>query len=429
MRRPRLTIRGRLTLVYGGLFLVAGLAVLGVTYVLTAQRVGGEKFWAKCGPGAEAPLQPSGEPRVPPGAAPTPPARQPDTSPGDDCLVGVGGEIAPPLTREEVRKVVDKSADTTLQEVLIQGSIALAVVGAAAIALGWLLAGRLLQPLHRMTETARRIAAAPGADGTMHERIALDGPDDEVKELADTFDLMLERLDGAFDSQRRFIANASHELRTPLTLNRTLLEVALDPDTATPEIRQLGTTLLAVNARHARLIDGLLLLARSERALDEHFYVDLADVVAHVVTQLPQEKIAVRLDAAEAPTAGSPVLLERLVQNLVENALRHNVSEDGWVRVATGVRPGTGQAMLTVENSGPHVPRYEIAGLFEPFRRLGTDRVGTSAHGVGLGLSIVEAVARAHGGTVTAEPRDEGGLVMTVLLPAFSARRSVAKPE
>jgi signal transduction histidine kinase len=425
LRRPRLTIRGRLTFVYGSLFLVAGLALLGVTYALVSQRTSGEKFFAKCGPGFEAP---STAPDV--GMPPTGPP--PKVSP-EDCVMGsVGG--GEPISKEDVRRLADSTVDTTLREVLIQGAIALAVVGAAAVALGWLLAGRLLQPLHRMTETARRIAASPGADGAMHERIALDGPEDEVRELADTFDLMLERLDAAFDGQRRFIANASHELRTPLTLNRTLLEVALDPDTATPEITQLGTTLLAVNARHARLIDGLLLLARSERALDEHFYVDLADVVAHVVTQLPQEKIAVRVDAAEAITAGSPVLLERLVQNLVENGIRHNLTEGGWVHVATGVRPGTDQAVLTVTNSGPHVPRYEITGLFEPFRRLGNDRVGTATQGVGLGLSIVQAITKVHGGTVTAEPRDDGGLVMTVTLPPYpgstpSARRSLASRE
>jgi len=281
------------------------------------------------------------------------------------------------------------------------------MVGVAAIALGWLVAGRMLQPLHRITETARRIAESPAADRGLHDRIALQGPDDEIKQLADTFDLMLTRLDRSFDGQRRFIANASHELRTPLTLNRTLLEVSLHDESASPGMRQLGTTLLAINDRHGRLIDGLLLLARSERELTERSYVDLADIAAHV------SGAGIQMELYEATTIGDPVLLERLVQNLVENGVRHNLP-GGWVRVATYAKNGL--ATLEVANTGPVVPRYDVAGLFEPFRRLGTDRL--AGPGVGLGLSIVRAVARAHGGEVHAVPRDEGGLTVTVTLPA-----------
>jgi signal transduction histidine kinase len=265
-----------------------------------------------------------------------------------------------------------------------------------------------------MTETARRIADAPAADRVLRERIALDGPHDEIKSLADTFDVMLERLDHSFDGQRRFVANASHELRTPLALNRTLLEVALDAETASPEVRQLGTTLLAINARHERLIDGLLLLARSERETANGAFVDLADIVAHVTAQVPQGPVTVRVEPGEAPTTGNPVLLERLVQNLVENGLRYNVPEDGWVAVMSDTRPD-GTAVLVVSNTGPVVPSYEIPSLFEPFRRLGTDRLSSS--GAGLGLSIVQSVARSHGGDVHAEPRNAGGLVVTVTLP------------
>jgi signal transduction histidine kinase len=289
------------------------------------------------------------------------------------------------------------------------------VTGIAAIAFGWLIAGRMLQPLHRVTDTARRIAEAPAADRGLHERIALQGPHDEIKQLADTFDVMLERLDHSFDGQRRFIANASHELRTPLALNRALLEVAVHRRPASPEVRQLGETLLEINTRHERLIDGLLLLARSEREIAERSFVDLADIVEHVVAQVPPGPVAVRTEPEEAPTTGNPVLLERLVQNLVENGVRHNAAEAGWVRVTTSTRPD-GSVELQVSNTGPVVPRYEIPSLFEPFRRLGTDRLATSP-GVGLGLSIVRAVARAHGGDVQAEPRDGGGLVVTVTLP------------
>ncbi|GGM28092.1 hypothetical protein GCM10007977_031760 [Dactylosporangium sucinum] len=282
----------------------------------------------------------------------------------------------------------------------------------AAVAFSWLIAGRLLQPLHRVTETARRIAAAP--DRGLHERIALAGPYDEVKELADTFDGMLARLDKSFDGQRRFIANASHELRTPLTLNRTLLEVATDPATASPELVQLGRTLLAVNDRHERLIEGLLLLARSERPVTERAYVDLADVVGHVAGQLPTGSVKVEAVAHEAPTIGNAVLLERVVHNLVENGVRHNLPEHGWVRAESGTRPD-GTVFVRVTNSGPVVPRYEIPNLFEPFRRLGAERA--KAPGAGLGLSIVRAVALAHGGGVQADPRDGGGLIVTVILP------------
>jgi signal transduction histidine kinase len=360
-------MRLRLTLVYGGLLLVAGIVLLGVTYVLISQRL------------------------------PT----------GDMVLrteVPAPGTAAPQL----IRRYASDARDSALNTVLTQGAIALAVVSAAAIALGWLIAGRLLQPLHRITDTARRIAYAPAGGEGLHERIALAGPSDEIKQLADTFDLMLARLDQSFDGQRRFIANASHELRTPLTLNRTLLEVALSPDGVPPQLAQLGTTLLAINERQGRLIDGLLVLAQSERALTERSYVDLADIVHHVAPEAD-------LDAREAPTAGDPVLLERLVQNLVENGRRHNIPEDGgWVRVRTGVWNAT--VFLEVSNSGPQIPAYEVPSLFEPFRRLGADRTAGSS-GAGLGLSIVRAVAHAHGGGVRADARPEGGLVVTVTLP------------
>ncbi|MEU7906666.1 HAMP domain-containing sensor histidine kinase [Actinoplanes sp. NPDC049118] len=368
----RLTVRGRLTLVYGGLFLAFGVVLLGFTYVLVWQRV-----------------------------------------PGKAIVRGQSGISAVPepgLPKPEVyfEQVIRETRDDALSALLTQGGIALLVVGTVAIALGWLVAGRLLQPLHRITETARRIAEAPAADRGLHERIALTGPDDEIKQLADTFDLMLTRLDRSFDGQRRFIANASHELRTPLTLNRTLLEVALQQESASAELRQLGTTLLAINDRHGRLIDGLLTLARSERELTERSYVDLADIASHVSTD------DIRAELGEAATVGDPVLLERLVQNLVENGVRHNLPDGGWVRVVTYTKDGL--ATLEVSNTGPVVPRYEVETLFEPFRRLGNERL--AGPGAGLGLSIVRAVARAHGGEVHAVPRDGGGLVVTVALPA-----------
>ncbi|WP_127504516.1 sensor histidine kinase [Actinoplanes solisilvae] len=370
----RLTVRGRLTLVYGGLFVLAGLVLLGVTYVLVSQRL--PTVLAKS------------ESVLPPG--------------------GVAGGVT---DRVEIRRFVEGTQNDALKTLLSQGAIALLVVSAAAIALGWLIAGRMLHPLQQITATARRIADAPDADRGLHERIALSGPTDEIKQLADTFDIMLARLDHSFDGQRRFIASASHELRTPLTLNRTLLEVALAQETASEQVRQLGTTLLAINDRHGRLIDGLLLLAQSERPVADRSYVDLADIVEHVAVS---DTVKVVTEPHEATVAGNPVLLERLVQNLVENGVRHNVPANGWVRVRTGIRPD-GWAALEVTNSGPVIPRYEVPGLFEPFHRYGTERL--HAPGAGLGLSIVRAVARAHGGEVHATARDEGGLTVTVTLP------------
>jgi signal transduction histidine kinase len=285
------------------------------------------------------------------------------------------------------------------------------------MALGWLIAGRLLQPLHEMTGTVRRIADAPAADRGLHERIALQGPQDEVKRLADTFDLMLDRFDQAFDGQRRFIANASHELRTPLALNQALLEVVVFRRAVPAEIRQMGETLMEINNRHEQLIDGLLLLARSENEILERSFVDLADIVEHVAARTPAGPVKVTVEAAEATTSGNPVLLERLVQNLVENGVRHNLPEgDGWVRVRSRTGPD-GSAVVEVANTGPVVPAYEVPTLFEPFRRLGRQRVATASHGAGLGLSIVRAVARAHGGGVHAEPRENGGLTVTATLP------------
>ena len=389
----KLSLRARLTLTYCGLFLVAGVVLLGVTYALFNQQL------SRSGTKVLAPR------RAPaPGPPPAPVRRVPE----EQLLADTEGWMK--KQRAELR-------DAAITSLVTQGSIALLVVGGAAAGLGWLIAGQVLSPLHRVTETARRIAGSPAADRGLHERIALTGPRDEVKELADTFDTMVERLDRSFDGQRRFVANASHELRTPLTLGRALVEVAMHRASASPDVRQLGETLLQINARHERLIGGLLLLARSENEITHRAPVDLADVVAHVASQTaPEAKetgIAVETDAAEAMTSGDALLLERVVQNLLENGLRHN-TEGGWVSVAC--RTEDGRAVLEVANSGPSVPPYEIPALFEPFRRLDGDRVVT-AKGAGLGLSIVQSIVRAHGGTVSAVPRAQGGLAITVALP------------
>ncbi|MEV4758861.1 HAMP domain-containing sensor histidine kinase [Micromonospora sp. NPDC049559] len=397
----RLTLRIRLTLVYGGLFLLAAIVLLAVTYFLVDQRMADPVGVAINKGVLNANLKP---------------------------------QIVPPGDGEELRillqKVQTDTKQNALNSLLTQGGIALGVVSVVAIAFGWLITGRTLQPLQQITSTARRIAGADTAGRGLHERIALSGPHDEVRQLADTFDEMLERLDRSFDGQRRFVANASHELRTPLALNRSLVELAITRPGAPAEVRQLGEALLAVNERHERLIDGLLTLADSENELTERSRVDLAEVAAYVGEQAldaarrqadgrpgqPAPRVPeIFWELAPATTLGDPILLERLAHNLVENAIRHNLPGEGWVSVRTGWSEG--RAVLVVANTGPTVPGYEIETMFQPFRRLRQERVA-GGRGFGLGLSIVRAVARAHGGSVTARPRDGGGLVVTVVLPA-----------
>jgi signal transduction histidine kinase len=380
----RLTIRARLTIVYGGLFLLCGAVLLGVTYLLVASQQPG-RFRATVSP--------------------------------PDVLLGTGpGDAARGQVREALVRYEREIRDEALSSVLTQGTIALVIVAAVAIGFGWLLAGRALQPLHQITGTARRIASAgPGGRG-LHERIALRGPRDEVSELADTFDAMLERLDRSFDGQRRLVANASHELRTPLAINRSLLELAVTRQDASADVKRLGEALLKVNERHERLIDGLLTLADSENEITERTPVDLAEVACHVTEQVETRGGAVEVvrELEPAPTAGDAILLERLAFNLVENGVRHNLPADGWVCVRTATIHGW--STLTVSNTGPVVPGYEVEALFQPFRRLGTERTN-GGRGFGLGLSIVRAVARAHGGDAIAVPREGGGLVVTVTLP------------
>jgi signal transduction histidine kinase len=394
MGRP--SIRVRLTLVYGLMFAAAGAVVIMASYLLVSNLLG-----ARLGPSGGAVVMSS-----------VPQFSVDGTSRGD---VPFGGP--PPSQRLQASIVAgqEELRDETLNSLLTQSLIALGLVGVAAAGSGWVMAGRVLRPLHQITATARRVFDDRG----LHERIGLGGPADELRELADTFDTMLERLGHAFDGQRRFVANASHELRTPLAINRTLIEVASTRPGAPDELRALGETLLAVNARHERLIDGLLLLARSESALTERTTVDLEEITEHVEvrSEAAAHKAGVTLTrtTAPAPTVGDAVLLERVVENLVDNGIRYNVP-GGHVEIAAGALHD--RAWLTVTNTGPVVPDYAVPGLFEPFRRL-RDRTGAS--GSGLGLSIVAAVVRAHGGEVTAQPRLGGGLVVRVELDRADA--------
>jgi signal transduction histidine kinase len=380
--RSRSTIRLRLTALYAGAFLLAGTALVVSMYVILGEALD-DQLTARIGVAGHLPE-----------------------------LSGVGPESTQAAHEAEdaLRTQFQQDRDDTLSTMLTASLVALGGVGVIAALLGWFVAARALRPLQQITGTARRVA-----ERNLHERIDLDGPQDEIKDLADTFDAMLERLDRAFDSQRRFVANASHELRTPLTINRTLIEVALEDPDAGPALRQLGDTLLAVNQRHERLIDGLLALAGSEEHITDPALVDLADVAHHVTTEAQDAAssagIEIRTDLQTTAVMGDPVLLERLVQNLIDNAIRYNRPEDGRITVTTVTVDGTAQ--LTVDNTGPPVPPYEIPGLFEPFHRL----LSTTDRGTGLGLSIVRSVARAHGGEADAAPGPDGGLTVRVVLP------------
>jgi signal transduction histidine kinase len=287
--------------------------------------------------------------------------------------------------------------------------VAIASIAVLAFAVCWWLTGRLLRPLRQITDTAHRLSLS-----TLHERIGLTGRPDELKELADTFDAMLDRLADAVASQRRFVANASHELRTPLAVQRTAIEVGLaDPSPA--KLALIRAELLRNTLRSERLIEGLLLLAQGERGLDARAPADLEALIAQVVAEhLPlaaREGITVTAATGPLTVAGDEVLLTRLVANLVHNAIRHN-HRGG--RVAVELSPA--DATLVVRNTGPQVPPERVGELFEPFRRLRPDRTGP-ADGAGLGLSIVAAIARAHGGSVHATAEPGGGLAVTVTLP------------
>ncbi|MEV7073132.1 HAMP domain-containing sensor histidine kinase [Streptomyces sp. NPDC091972] len=383
----RPTIRIRLTLLYGGMFLIAGILLLSIIYLVAAQALNvGSKLPFEINTGSVT----------------------------SDICRNLPSSGTSEVMNKAINACVNDQRQHALDDLLSRSLLALLGLAIIAFAFGYAMAGRVLSPLGRILRTARAVA---GSD--LSRRIELDGPDDELKELADTFDDMLERLERAFTAQQRFVGNASHELRTPLAINRTLLEVHLSDPGAPVELQQLGKTLLATNERSEQLVEGLLLLARSDNQIVERKPVDLAEVAGQAIDQVHGEAaakgVAIRGEQRTAVVQGNGVLLERIALNLVQNAVRYNVPEGGWVEVTTEVQHG--QAVLTVTNTGPVVPAYEVDNLFEPFKRLrGADRTG-SDKGVGLGLSIVRSVARAHGGHITAQPREGGGLVMRVTLP------------
>jgi signal transduction histidine kinase len=391
-RLPGRTVRLRLTLLYGALFLASGAALLAITYVLVAhQYTDNDQIFGiaiQAGPdgsGKSLPVEP--------------------------------GTIAPPLPvpGEGDAVLVKRHSAAALRQLALQSGIALAIMAILSIWLGWLVAGRVLRPLRTITNAARDISAS-----NLHRRLALEGPDDELKQLANTFDGLLGRLEASFDAQRQFVANASHELRTPLTYERALLEVALaDPDATADSLRETCERVLASGEQQERLIEALLTLSRSQRGLDQHEPFDLAAVAADVLetrrAEAEHKQLHIETALDPAPTSGDVALGERLVANLVDNAMRHNVAA-GRIEVATATK--NGHAVISIANTGPVVPSGDIDRLFQPFQRLTSDPDDGQDAGLGLGLSIVHAIATAHEATVTPKALPEGGLAIEVRFPS-----------
>ncbi|HUA06931.1 MAG TPA: ATP-binding protein [Solirubrobacteraceae bacterium] len=387
LKLPTRTARMRLTLLYAGLFLVLGTALLAVIYVLVAR--GGSIQVSQAVP---APSQIIKRLRVGPG----------------------GTGFSPPFP---LQTVVSQQRNQDLDRLLTISWVVLAITTAGAAVIGWFAAGRVLRPLRDITSTAQTISA-----GNLHERLALKGPNDEFKRLGDTLDDLLARLEGSFESQRRFVANASHELRTPLTLERTLLQVALsDPNANEETLRATCEELLVSQAEQERLLEGLLTLTSSERGLDRREPIDLAAQAESAIRQLDSKierhDLALGASLDPATTTGDAALIRRLIANLIDNAVDHNI-DGGRVEIRT--EGADGYALVGVTNTGPQVPADQVERLFEPFQRLDGTRAADDGHH-GLGLSIVRAIAVAHNAELAATPRAGGGLSVTVRFPGGSS--------
>jgi signal transduction histidine kinase len=415
LRHPQTTVRWRLTLLYAGMFLVCGAALLAVTYTLVSHAGTGSGVVAiGPPPGGAAGLARSFSSGGP---------IQVHTRPQGAFVVKGKSVSVPPnvskllgsATGQEVVRIVGRQQQIAdLHQLEIESAIALAIMAIISAVLGWYVAGRVLRPLRTITVAAQEISEA-----NLHRRLALPGPRDELRTLADTIDGLLERLQDAFDAQRRFVANASHELRTPLTAVRALLEMVIsDPHATVHTFRETCREALDESEQQEQLIDALLALAQGERGLDRRDPANLALIVDDVLRTHQAEADArhlhldVMLDSAAI--SGDRRLIARLVSNLVQNAIRHNIT-DGDVQVRVGTRAGL--VYLTVANTGPAVPAGEIERLLQPFQRLGADRRG-HREGFGLGLSIVAAITAAHDAQLDVRPGERGGLHIDVSFPA-----------
>ncbi len=387
-----MTIRLRLTLVYGGLFLLSAAALLAITYVLVNHQYSGS-FFVKSGRQAVVHFQTAGGGKL--------------TS-GTVFPVPIGAKTLAPNAKIAIAAAQGQS-DAALHQLFLSSALALAVMAALSLWLGWVIAGRALRPVRTIADAARDISAS-----SLHRRLNLEGPDDELKQLGATVDGLLGRLETSFDAQRQFVANASHELRTPLTLERTLLELALsDPNATIDSYRHTCEQLLAVGEQQERLIEALLMLSRSQRGLDSRQPVDLAAISAAAAAASDHAGLTLDTTLEPAQTIGNPRLVERLVANLVSNAIRHNIV-GGRVSLTTETRDG--HAVLTVANAGPTIPASELERIFQPFQRLDQARTSNGT-GLGLGLSIVQAIADAHEATITTRAPADGGLHIEIRFP------------
>jgi signal transduction histidine kinase len=389
--KPRLTVRARLTLLYTALFAACGSVVITITYLLVAA----------------VPMADANSIHVDNAAAFL-----------ELCRPTIGENIPDPQTARKCQAAFTEGVimgqkgqrTNTLSNLLQYSILTLVLVTALAALIGWIVASRAMRPVHQIASAAR---AAARHD--LSARVGLTGPRDELRELADTFDDMLTRLQAAFDSQRRFIANASHELRTPLAVMSTSVDVVLAKSPPSPaELVAMGHEVRAAAGHAERLIDALLTLARNEHGLKTRAEVDLDVMIEDAADAVDAGDRQIHKSLQPAVVVGDPVLLERLVANLLDNALRYNVS-GGSVWLALSCMDGLAQ--LTVGNTGPGVPPDDVEGLFEPFRRL-NERNGS---GHGLGLAIVRSTAAIHGGGVRAAARDGGGLSVVVTLPCAPA--------
>jgi signal transduction histidine kinase len=444
---PRHTVRLRLMLLYGALFLVSGAALLTITYffldaatgnafivhntngtTIAGFDIGSAPPNTGVGPvsvqqntsGHGAGSLGTGSAQSVGGHAPSK-NKGANGSAGGEELTGAGGSgkhsgLTPKQLQEQSQEFTALAyayRDRERRQLLVESGIALAIMAVVSVFLGWLVAGRVLRPLRTITATTREISAS-----NLHERLDLRGPDDELKELGDTIDGLLGRLDAAFRSQRQFVANASHELRTPLARQRTLAQVALsDPDATAESLRAAHERILVSGEQQEQLIDALLTLSRVQAGAVARQRVDLAPIVRDLLAARADEadtrQVRVVPSLVAAPLRGDPRLVERLAANLIDNAMRHN-EPGGMVVVQTGTRAGHG--WLAVFNDGPDVAPEEIERLYEPFERMGAERTH-AGQGFGLGLCIVRAVATAHGASLTTEARPNGGLHVEVRFP------------
>ena len=390
---PARTVRLRLTLVYGGLFFLSGAALLVVTYALFERAT-------KVSNGS-ASVRVDGKPVG--HALPTlpPTTRAPK-------VVSIG----PRALGEELKRSSD------LHQLLVNSAIALVIVTVIALLLGWFFAGRMLRPVRTITATARRISAT-----NLHERLDLRGPDDELKELGDTFDELLGRLQHSWDSQRRFIANVSHELRSPLTRLRLQADIsATDPEATVQSLQSGYQEVIAAAQEQEEIIAALLSLAKGQRGPDHNETVNLAAITHDVLhaqrQQAESRQVHIDTDLQRATLSGDPRLIEQLIQNLIDNAIIHS-TVGGGIQVATASHEGN--AVLTVSNDGPSIPATEVERLFRPFERLEPGRRHYKT-GHGLGLSIVDAIATAHGAIITARNRPQGGLSIEIAFPRANSK-------